>query len=90
MPFAHAVRELAAFTHVHVHASTARRTTEAAGATLVALQTQNAAHILATAPAEPPAAAAAMVVSHPKGPRWGILDPMTCTVDPPEWSTLRP
>lgn len=63
MPFAHAVRELAAFTHVHVHASTARRTTEAAGATLVALQTQDAAHILATAPAGPPAAAAAMVVS---------------------------
>ena len=51
MPFGHAVRELAAFAHVHVHASTARRTTEAAGATMVALQTQEAAHILATHPA---------------------------------------
>jgi hypothetical protein len=53
MPFAHAVREFAAFTGVRVDPSTARRTTEAAGATLVAQQTAEADQIVATMPAPP-------------------------------------
>src|SRR5215210_957798 len=52
--FAKAARELTFFTGATVHADTARRRTEAAGAVLVAHQTAQAAHILQAHPAAPP------------------------------------
>jgi hypothetical protein len=52
--FAKAAAELAWFTQVEVGRETARRLTEAAGATAVALDTARAAHILQHHPAPPP------------------------------------
>jgi hypothetical protein len=52
--FAKAARELAFFTGTQVHADTARRRTEAAGALLVAHETAQAEHILREHPAPPP------------------------------------
>ncbi len=51
--FAKAAAELAWFTQVDIHRDTARRVTEAAGATAVMLQTAAAAHILQTHPVPP-------------------------------------
>jgi len=51
--FAKAARELAFFTQVEVHRTTAARITEAAGATAVALQTRAAEQILQTHPPAP-------------------------------------
>jgi len=51
--FAKAARELAWFTGAQVHADTARRRTEAAGAVLVAHETAEAARILRQHPAPP-------------------------------------
>ncbi len=52
--FAKAATELAFFTGATIHADTARRRTEAAGAVLVAHETAEAARILHTHPAPPP------------------------------------
>lgn len=52
--FAKAATELAFFTGATIHADTARRRTEAAGAVLVAHETTAAARILHTHPAPPP------------------------------------
>lgn len=60
--FAKAVRELAWFMGAQVHADTARRRTEAAGALLVAHETDEAARILRTHPA-PPCAPDTLVLS---------------------------
>jgi hypothetical protein len=51
--FAKAACEFAFFTQVEVHRTTACRITEAAGATAVAIQTQQAEHILQTHPLPP-------------------------------------
>src|ERR1041384_2110650 len=51
--FAKAAREFAFWTQVDVHRSSACRLTEAAGATVVALQTAEAEHILRTQPCAP-------------------------------------
>ncbi len=60
--FAKATAELAWFTQVDIHRDTARRVTEAAGATAVLLQTAEAAHILQTHP-EPPSGPERLVLS---------------------------
>ncbi len=60
--FAKAAAELAWFTQAAVHADTARRLTEAAGATAVLLETAEAAHILQTHPV-PPSAPERLVLS---------------------------
>jgi hypothetical protein len=60
--FAKASRELAWFTGAQVHADTARRRTEAAGAVLVAYETAEAARILREHP-DPPATPDTLVVS---------------------------
>lgn len=52
--FAKAARELAFFTGTQVHADTARRRTEAAGALLVAYERAEAARIVRDLPAPPP------------------------------------
>jgi hypothetical protein len=62
LPFAPAARLLADFAHVTVSAATARRRTEAAGATLVALQTEQVAIIERDLP-DPPAGSARMYFS---------------------------
>lgn len=60
--FAKAAVELAFFTQVEVHRSTATRLTETAGAIAVALDTADAAHILHTLP-DPPTASTPVVLS---------------------------
>jgi hypothetical protein len=52
--FAKAAHELTFFTGATIHADTARRRTEAAGAVLLAQQTAEAAHILCAHPTAPP------------------------------------
>jgi hypothetical protein len=52
--FAKAATEVAFWTQVEVHRTTAGRLTEAAGATVVAIQTAQADHILRTHPLPPP------------------------------------